>query len=73
MKYKQKSICKWSKFVSIYTYFLLIFYFGGNIIFNEPELNIIDFLTINTDCQPFIYYSDPGACPAHINCPSAKE
>lgn len=30
-------------------------------------------LTINTDCQPFIYYSDPGAGPAHINCPSAEE
>jgi hypothetical protein len=34
---------------------------------------VLIFLTINTDCQPFIYYSDPGAGPPHINCPSVEE
>ena len=29
-------------------------------------------LTVNTNCQPFIHYSDPGAGPAHVNCPSAE-
>lgn len=38
-----------------------------------PDLVLLKILTIYTNCQPFIYYSDPGAGPAHINCPSAVE
>ena len=37
-----------------------------------PDLVLLKILTIYTNCQPFIYYFDPGAGPAHINCPSAE-
>jgi len=29
--------------------------------------------TVYTDCQPFIYYSDPSTGPAHIKGPSAEQ
>jgi hypothetical protein len=30
-------------------------------------------LTVNTDCQPLIHYSDPCAGPTHINRPPVED